>query len=192
LKRKPRKTLNLSTERAAHALHVLIADGKIAARDVTNALKGREQLLHELRQKLAALEGRAISAIAQVRKAVVRNSGRKKPKLSAETLAKYRQQGKYLSAMRPLSKRNRAKVKAIRKKSGVHAAIRAARTIAKPAASGTTAQGRGARSNRPNYQSSQQRKLARYQERERPKPDKHGGSGAGRQQGGSGPGREHG
>ena len=42
-----------------------------------------------------------------------------------------------------------------------------------------------------DYQEAQRRKQTRDQQAEGPQPDKHGGSGAGRQQGGSGPGREH-
>jgi len=45
---------------------------------------------------------------------------------------------------------------------------------------------------RPELQSPKQRKQAEYQQGRRTKPDKHGGSGAGRQQGGSGVGRERG
>ena len=34
LKRKTQKILKLTAEHAAHALHILIADGKLAAKDV--------------------------------------------------------------------------------------------------------------------------------------------------------------
>lgn len=44
----------------------------------------------------------------------------------------------------------------------------------------------------PDDQSAKKRKETRDQQAERPQPDKHGGSGAGRQQGGSGSGRERG
>jgi hypothetical protein len=61
------------------------------------------------------------------------------------------------------------------------------------AASAAQAQRAGVRRSRPgsHYQSSQ-RKLTAYQQKERRQPDKHGGSGSGRQQGGSGAGRERG
>jgi hypothetical protein len=42
----------------------------------------------------------------------------------------------------------------------------------------------------PDYQGAKQRKQTKDQQAERPQPDKHGGSGSGRQQGGSGAGRE--
>jgi hypothetical protein len=193
LKRKTRKTLKFTAEHAAHALHILISDGKVAAKDVAHALKRREAMVRELRSKLAALEHGVASGIADARKIVTRRAGRKpKRRVSAARRAAMKLHGKYLGTVRPLSKANRAKVKAIREKSGVHAAIRAARRMATPAAPRAKVRRNRVRGARPNYQRSQQRKLARYQQRELPKPDKHGGSGAGRQQGGSGAGRERG
>jgi hypothetical protein len=129
LKRRTRKALKLTAERAAHALHVLISEGKLATTDVAHALRRRAVMIADLRERLAALEGGVVSGIAQARKAVTRKPERKKPRLSAATRAKYRWQGKYLSAMRPLSKQNRAKVRAIRAKSGVKAAIQKAKKL---------------------------------------------------------------
>ena len=55
------KALTLTAEHAAHALSLLIADGKIAARDVVNALNRREQMIRDLRSKLASLEFGAVA-----------------------------------------------------------------------------------------------------------------------------------
>lgn len=190
MKRTIGKTLNLSSEHAAHALHVLVADGKIAATDVTRALKRREKMIRELRERLATLERGVSGGIGRkVRPARVRKH--RKP-ISAARKAAMKAHGRYLGSIRPLSKSNRTKVKAIRQKEGVHAAIKAARTMAQQAAPGANPQRRAVQGTQPDYQSPQQRKLAAYQQRERRKPDKHGGSGAGRQQGGSGAGRERG
>jgi len=194
LKRRTAKadeTLNISADRAAHVLHILIADGKLTAKHVSAALRRREDLIHELRQRLAALEQGAVSAVETVGRKSLRTVRKTaKRRMSRARSAALKLHGRYLGHIRTLPKPAKAKVKAIREKSGVHAAIRAARKLAKPiTSSGTSRRGQGAR---PNYQSSKQRKLARYQERERPKPDKHGGSGSGRQQGGSGAGRERG
>ena len=189
MKRKTNKTLNITADRAAHVLHILIADGKLTAKHVSDALRRREQLIHELRQRLEALEQGAVSAVERTGRKIARKVTRRKRTVSPARRAALKLHGRYLGHVRKLSKANRAQVKAIREKSGVHAAIKAARKIAKPAASRTQPQ-RGVRSTQPDYQSFKQRKLARYQQRERPKPDKHGGSGSGRQQGGSGAGRE--
>jgi hypothetical protein len=191
LKRQTRTLVKFTADRAAHALNILIADGKIAARDVTNALKRREQLIRDLRQRLAALG--AASAGERRGKTVVRDVTRKsKRRMSVARRAALKLHGQYLGNIRTLPKAAKAKIKAIRGEMGVHAAIDAARKMATPAASRTTPGSGEVRARRPDYQSPQQRKLAAYQRRERPRPDKHGGSGAGRQQGGSGAGRERG
>jgi hypothetical protein len=191
LKRKTRKTLNITADRAAHVLHILIAEGKLTAKHVSDALKRREELIHELRQRLEALEQGAVSTVETTARKVGRKVGRKaKRKMSTARRAALRLHGRYLGHIRTLPKAAKAKVKAIREKSGVHAAIKAARKITKPAATAAKAQRGSVKSTRSNYQNPEQRKLARYQQRERPQPDKHGGSGSGRQQGGSGAGRE--
>jgi hypothetical protein len=193
LKRKTTKPLNITADRAAHVLHILIAEGKLTAKHVSDALKRREEMIHELRQRLDALERGAVSAVEGVGRKITRKAGRKpKRRMTATRRAALQLHGRYLGHIRTLPKATKAKVKAIREKSGVHAAIGAARRVATPAAPAARARGRNGKGTRPDYQSSQQRKLTRYQERERPKPDKHGGSGSGRQQGGSGAGRERG
>jgi hypothetical protein len=195
LKRRSRKTLNLSTDRAAHALHVLITDGKIAASDVTKALKRREQMIRELQQRLDALLGvkDGPSPIKKRRQRVARMVERKaKRRMSGTRRAALKLHGKYLGHIRMLPKAAKAKVKKIRGTAGVHAAIKAARKMAKLSSPGANDQRRDVKGIQPDYQSSQQRRVAAYRQRERPKPDKHGGSGSGRQQGGSGAGRERG
>jgi hypothetical protein len=131
LKRKKRKPLNLTAEHAAHAIGMLVSEGRIAERDVVNALHRREKLMEELRERLAALESGAMAMGGSKRKARGRQRPRAKLKLSAARRAALKLHGKYLGTVRPLSKANRVKVKAIREKSGVRAAIAAARKIAK-------------------------------------------------------------
>lgn len=192
MKRKINKTLTITPERAVNALRVLIAEGKITAADVTAALKRREELIRDLRRRLLTLEQGAMSAMRTAGKRVQHGAVRRtRRKITSARRAALRLHGRYLGHIRTLPKAARARIKAIREKSGVQAAIGAARKLAKTSGSGRKAQP-GGQTTRPRYQSSQQRKLARYQERERPRPDKHGGSGAGRQQGGSGAGRERG
>jgi hypothetical protein len=130
LRLKTRRTLTFTPEHAARALHVLIADGKIAAHDVATALKRREKTIRELKARLAALEG---SVGAKVRGAArkAKKKGRRKLRLSATRRAALKAHGKYLGAVRMLSKGSRAKVKEIREKKGVRAAIAAARKMGK-------------------------------------------------------------
>ena len=134
MRRKTRKALKLSAEHAAVALQLLIEDGKVAAADVTRALKNREKLIKDLRARLSALETAARPAARRIAKAGRRAVRRARPQARraisrAQVLAR-RAQGQYLAAIRRLSKDARAKIKTIRKQSGVAAAIKAAKRLA--------------------------------------------------------------
>jgi hypothetical protein len=118
------KQPKMTVDQAANALHLLIAEGKIAVRDVTNALKRREAMVAELRKRLAALESGAFVATK-------RRIARSKRRLSAARRASLKLQGQYLGTVRPLSKAAKAKIKAIREKKGFRVAISAARRMAK-------------------------------------------------------------
>jgi len=134
-----RSSLALSSEHARQALAVLVQEGKLKMGDVMKALQRRDRLVRALRASLAALEHGAARVGRQFRdspipvarkpKTAKRPAKRRKPRISAATRKTYRLQGKYLAALRPLSKAQRAKVKAVRGKSGVRAAIAAARQV---------------------------------------------------------------
>jgi hypothetical protein len=124
LKRTNQTTVRIAARDAVHALHVLIADGKIAAQDVANALKRREALIADLRQRLAALEAGVVSAGRTIERTTKR-------RLTEKRRVALILHGQYLGYIRTLSKAAKAKVRAIREKSGVRAAIAAARRMAK-------------------------------------------------------------
>ncbi len=134
MRRKTKKAFRLSAEHAAAALQLLIEDGKVAAADVTRALRRREDLIRDLKARLSALEEAARPAARRLAKASRRVARRARPQARravsrAQKLAR-QAQGRYLAAIRGLSKEARAKVQAIRKSSGVVAAIKAARSLA--------------------------------------------------------------
>jgi hypothetical protein len=134
MRRKTKKALRLSAEHAATALQLLIEDGKVAMGDVTRALRRREQLIRDLRARLSDLEAAARPAAKRLATASRRAVRRAQPQARraltrAQKLAR-QAQGRYLAAIRGLSKEARAKVQAIRKSSGVAAAIKAARSLA--------------------------------------------------------------
>jgi hypothetical protein len=134
LKRNSRKSLNLTATHAAQAIHVLIADGKIAARDVTAALKRREEMIHDLRHRLAALEGGPQAKdgpFAMTTDVARRGRRRTRPKLSAARRAALKLHGRYIGSVRTLPKAAKAKIKALRERRGVRAAIAAAKKMAK-------------------------------------------------------------
>jgi hypothetical protein len=128
MRTKTKKALRLSAHHASLALQMLVDDGKIAAKDVTAALKRREKTIRELRARLSAL-GEDVAA------SVARTAAREGPRARrAITQAQRRArqaQGRYLAAIRKLSRQARMRVRAIRAKSGVDAAIRAAVKMAK-------------------------------------------------------------
>ena len=79
-----RKSPRIAAEHATHALHLLIADGKLTASDVTNALKRREAMIADLRRRLVALERGGITKIQTTRRKLARTLPRKaKRRLSA-------------------------------------------------------------------------------------------------------------
>jgi hypothetical protein len=194
--RRRRSSLALSGQQAQAALGVLIQEGKLAASEVRKALQRRNRLIRSLKASLSALESGVVKvgrqfkespfAIGRRAKTAKLATERRKPRISAATRKMYQQQGRYMAAVRQLPEAARAKIKAIREKSGVRAAIAAAKSRL---AEQRFIASRSKDSDRRRTGSGKRRS---YAARPNPKPDKHGGSGAGRQQGGSGVGREHG
>ncbi len=141
--RRRKSTVALSADQAQKAMAVLIQEGKLTAGELWKALQRRDRLIRALRESLAALGEGAGSigkrlfkgSLLRTRTRRVRTAGkrpaRRKPRISAETRKKFQAQGRYMAALRNLSKVSRTKVKAIRKKSGVEAAISAAKQMAK-------------------------------------------------------------
>jgi hypothetical protein len=141
--RRRKSSLALSSERARQALAVLVQEGKLTAGEVWKALQRRDRLIRSLRDSLAALgedAGRvgkrlfragALSIESRRGAAAKLKVTRRKPRISATTRKKFQTQGRYMAALRNLSKGSRAKIKAVRKKSGVEAAIAAAKEMAK-------------------------------------------------------------
>jgi hypothetical protein len=144
LRRRRRKAgLNLSADDARRALAFMVSEGKVAARDVVNALERRQKIIREITDRLAALGESATGLVSRVARDVrprlartgrrAAKAGRKGAKraISAATRAKYQAQGRYMAAVRQLPKTTRAKIKKIREKSGVDAAVKAALAMAR-------------------------------------------------------------
>ena len=135
MRRKTRKALKLSADHAAAALQLLIEEGKIAARDVKRVLERREKTIRELRERLAALEAASAPLVRRFaragRTAVRRAVPRARKAITRAQRTARQAQGRYMSALRRLSADARAKVREIRKQSGVDAAIQAARKMTK-------------------------------------------------------------
>jgi hypothetical protein len=128
VRKKTKKALRLSAHHASLALQMLVDDGKIAAKDVTAALKRREKTIRELRARLSAL-GEDVAA--SVAKTAAREAPRARRAITQAQRRARQAQGRYLAAIRKLSRQARVRVRVIRAKSGVDAAIRAAVKMAK-------------------------------------------------------------
>lgn len=133
-----RKAANFSPERAAQALSVLVHEGKLKLRDITKALDRREKMIRELRERLASLGEEVSGAASRIARRGRRKAGARtrkvatKPRRISKAQRAARQaQGRYLGAIRQLPAEARAKVKEIRAKSGVRAAIAAAKRMGK-------------------------------------------------------------
>jgi hypothetical protein len=125
----------LSAEDAHTALRWLHVTGAVTAKQIVAALREREDLVEEIRRRLEELtrlqgiggdRARFLTSSAALR----RPSRRRHRKASTEAVAAWRAQGRYLAAVRRLSKAHRRKVKRIREAKGVGAAIAAAKKIA--------------------------------------------------------------
>ncbi len=108
---------------------MLIEDGKIASRDVVQALKRREKTVRELRARLIALGEDVSDAVSRSSGGSPRARRIRKQITKAQRTAR-QAQGRYMAAVRKLSKDARKRVKDVRIKSGVVAAIREARRLA--------------------------------------------------------------
>jgi hypothetical protein len=142
LARRRRSSFSVTAEQAHQALSFLMHEGKIAASEVRKALSNRERLIREIKERMVQLGVEGLAAGKTVRRRAVKalraaekesRPARKRARreITAATRKLYRLQGKYMSALRPLSKEARAGIKAIREKSGIDAAIKAAKKMAR-------------------------------------------------------------
>ena len=133
MRRKTKNALKLSAQHAGMALQMLVEEGKIAAGDVARALKNREKMIKELRERLAALETAARPVARRLasagRKAARRAAPRARKAITRAQRVARQAQGRYMAAVRRLSQDARVKIQEIRKESGVDAAIKAARKM---------------------------------------------------------------
>ena len=135
MKRKTKKALKVTAHHAVIALNMLVQEGKIVAADIAGALKRREKLMQDLREKLSSLEKASAPVARRVasagRDAVRRARPRARKAISRAQKVARRAQGRYMAAVRRLSEDARVKIREIRKQSGVDAAIKAATKMAK-------------------------------------------------------------
>ena len=118
-----------------YVLQSLVSQGRIRLNQVKAVLKGRVKEIASLKERLAALEGmpgsrsrRGGRTAATTAPRVVR---RRRVAISPKVRALRRLQGKYMGYVRRLKPAEKARVRAIREKEGMQAAIRLAASLAK-------------------------------------------------------------
>jgi hypothetical protein len=113
-----------------------MSQGKLRVAHIRKALKNREQEIRSLRERLAALEQfspGASAARASRRPTRPARAARKKRvrriKMSPRVRALRKLQGKYMGYVRRLKPAEKARVRSIREKQGMEAAIRLAKSL---------------------------------------------------------------
>jgi hypothetical protein len=116
-----------------YVLQSLMSQGRIRLNQVKAVLNGRVKEIASLRERLAALEempgGR--SRRGGRRATTPRVVRRRRVAISPKVRALRRLQGKYMGYVRRLKPAEKARVRAVREKEGMQAAIRLAASLAK-------------------------------------------------------------
>ena len=121
--------MKLDPREAHYVLETLIARRRIAERHVREILNEREKEIAALRRRLGELERLGARATASATAKAARTAGRVRRRLSPKVRALRRQQGQYMGLVRRLKASEKARVRALREKKGLPAAIRLARSM---------------------------------------------------------------
>ena len=128
--------MTLTPQQSQYVLKVLMANGRVRASQVERALRSRDEEIRSLKERLAALEeiGRGDSGGRGRSRGGARASRGSRPaarrKMSPRVRALRKQQGKYMGYVRRLKPADKARVRTVREKQGMAAAIRLASSIA--------------------------------------------------------------
>lgn len=130
--------MNLTPDQSQYVLNSLVAQGKVRLSQIRKALKGRQQEIRQLRQKLASLEGLGRDGAPGGARSAARRRGRRPAarrvrKMSGRVRALRRLQGKYMGYVRRLKAAEKARVRSVREKQGMQEAIRLAASLASKA-----------------------------------------------------------
>jgi len=130
--------MTLTPNQSHYVLSALVSQGKVRPSQVQATLKGRQREISKLRERLAALEGLGPSSRGRGgrRRGGRRRAAagtRRRPRMSARVRALRRLQGKYMGFVRRLKLAEKARVRAVREKHGIAAAIRMAAALARRA-----------------------------------------------------------
>jgi hypothetical protein len=132
----------LTPDQAHYVLTTLVAQRKLRQTQIDQALRNRDSEIRSLRERLASLEGMSGGASSSSRRRGGRGRGAasgssasatrpvRRRKMSPKVRALRRLQGKYMGFVRGLKPAEKARVRAVREKQGLGAAIQLASSLA--------------------------------------------------------------
>ena len=134
--------MKLDPRQSHYVLQALLARRRVAARHVKEILRDWKKEIAVLRERLATLEelgGGAARAVRQVAAKAGKTAAKSarggaakapvKRRLSPKVRALRRQQGQYMGLVRRMTEAEKARVRAVREKNGLPAAIRLALSL---------------------------------------------------------------
>ena len=121
--------MKLDPREAHYVIQTLIARRRIAERHIREILNDREKEIAALRRRLGELERLGSRATASATAKAALTAVRVRRRLSPKVRALRRQQGQYMGLVRRLKASEKARVRALREKKGLPAAIRLAHSL---------------------------------------------------------------
>ncbi len=121
--------MKLDPRLSHYVLQALLSRRRVAARHVREILRDRDREIAALRRRLGELESLGARAAARVAGEASRVAVRVRRRLSPKVRALRRQQGQYMGLVRRLKAAEKARVRAVREKKGLAAAIRLASSL---------------------------------------------------------------
>lgn len=112
-----------------YVLQTLLSQGKVRQSQINAVLGGRTKEIASLRERLAALEGMPGDRGKARRGTRGPATRRRNVKISPKVRALRRLQGKYMGYVRRLKAADKARVREVREKQGMQAAIRLASSL---------------------------------------------------------------
>ena len=122
--------MRMTPAESHYVLQTLVSQGKVRQNQITAILGGRTKEIASLRERLAALEGVARAPRGRRAGSSAPPARRRNVTISPKVRALRRLQGKYMGYVRRLKAAEKARVREVREKQGMQAAIRLASSLA--------------------------------------------------------------
>ena len=127
---------NLTPDESHYVLQSLISAGAVRSNQIEKVLRGRNDEIRSLRERLASLERLSSTRGAAGRRRGRPSRGPGRPasparrRMSPKTRALRRLQGKYMGLVRGLKPAEKARIRSVREKQGMGAALKLAASLA--------------------------------------------------------------